>query len=170
VSASPAPPRYRIRVARPAEHEAIGDLVVRSYRGIGEIDEAYFEELRGVAARAAVVPVIAAVEEGSGRVLGAVTYVPGPGPFHEGEFGEAASIRMLAVEPEARGRGIGQALVEDCIRRAREAGRSRISLYTRPFMTAAHRLYERLGFERVAGLDWEFEPGEWLYAYAKDLG
>lgn len=160
---------FRIREARPAEHVAIGDLVVRSYRGVGEIDESYFDELRDVAARAAVVPVIAAIEEGSGRVLGAVTYVPGLGPFHEGELGDAASIRMLAVEPDARGRGIGRALVEECIRRARDEGRTRISLYTRPFMTAAHRMYERLGFKRVHRLDWEFEPGEWLYAYAKDL-
>jgi ribosomal protein S18 acetylase RimI-like enzyme len=161
--------RYGIREARPAEQAAIGDLVIRSYRGVGEIDESYFDELRDVAARAAVVPVIAAVEEGSGRILGAVTFVPGPGPFHEGEFGDAASIRMLAVEPDARGQGIGQALVEECIRRAREQGKTRISLYTRPFMTAAHRMYERLGFKRVRGLDWEYEPGEWLYAYAKDL-
>jgi len=160
---------YTIREALPGEHEAIGDLVVRAYRGVGEVDEAYYDELRDVAARAAVVPVLAAVDAESGRVLGAVTFVPGPGPFHEGEFGDAASIRMLAVEPEARGRGIGRALVDECVRRARATGRNRISLYTRPFMTAAHALYERLGFERVRDLDWEFEPGEWLYAYAKDL-
>ena len=161
---------FTIREATPAEYEAIGDLVVRAYRGVGETEESYFDELRDVAARAAVVPVLSAVGEESGRVLGAVTFVPGPGPFHEGEFGDAASIRMLAVEPEARGRGIGRALVEECIRRARADGRSRISLYTRPFMTAAHAMYEGLGFERVRDLDWEFDPGEWLYAYAKDLG
>jgi len=169
VSGSDATAGYVIRVAVPAEHEAIGDLVVRAYRGVGEIDEPYFDELRDVAARAALVPVLAAVEEGSGRILGAVTFVPGPGPFNEGEFGDAASIRMLAVEPDARRRGIGQALVEECIRRARDASRPRISLYTRPFMTAAHRMYERLGFRRVSQLDWEFEPGEWLYAYEMDL-
>ena len=39
----------------------------------------------------------------------------------------------------------------------------------RPFMTAAHAMYERLGFERVHELDWEFAPGEWLYAYALEL-
>ena len=162
-------PGFTIREALPAEFDAIGDLVVRAYRDVGETEEGYFDELRDVAARAAVVPVLAAVEEGSGRVLGAVTFVPGPGPFHEGDFGDAASIRMLAVEADARGRGIGVALTEACIRRAREAGGARIGLYTRPFMTAAHAMYERLGFERVRELDWEFEPGEWLYAYAKDL-
>jgi ribosomal protein S18 acetylase RimI-like enzyme len=164
-----ARPGYLVREAVPAEHEAIGDLVVRAYRAVGETDESYYDELRDVASRAAVVPVLAAIEEGSGRVLGAVTFVPGPGPFHEGEFGDAASIRMLAVEPDARGRGVGSALVEECLRRARAAGRDRVSLYTRPFMTAAHAMYERLGFERVRELDWEFAPGEWLHAYAIEL-
>ena len=164
-----ANPGFSIREAEPAEYDAIGDLVVRAYRGVGETDESYFDELRDTGARAAVVPVLAAVEDGSGRVLGAVTYVPGPGPFHEGEFGDAASIRMLAVEPDARGRGIGRALVEACLALAREAGRQRVSLYPRPFMTTAHAMYEGLGFERVRDLDWEYEPGAWLYAYAKAL-
>jgi ribosomal protein S18 acetylase RimI-like enzyme len=115
------------------------------------------------------VPVLVAVEDGDSRVLGSVTYVPGPGPYHEGEFGDSASFRMLAVAPDAQGRGIGRALVEACIARARRDARPAIGLYTRPFMTTAHRMYERLGFERVRELDWEFEPGEWLYAYRLEM-
>lgn len=161
---------FLVRDALPAEYAAIGELTVAAYRGLGETDEAYYDELRDVPGRASAVPVLAAVDAASGNVLGAVTFVPGPGPFHEGEFGAgAASIRMLAVDPAARGRGVGTALVEECLRRARVLGRERVSLYTRPSMTAAHQLYERLGFERLRGLDWEFEPGEWLYAYALDL-
>jgi hypothetical protein len=90
-----APP-FVIREIRPEEHAALGELVVQAYREVGETDEAYYEELRDVAARAAVVPILVAVDS-SDRVLGGVTYVPGPGPFHEGEFGDAASFRMLAV-------------------------------------------------------------------------
>ena len=52
---------YTIREALPSEYAAIGDLVVRAYRGVGETDESYYDELRDVAARAAVVPVLAAV-------------------------------------------------------------------------------------------------------------
>jgi ribosomal protein S18 acetylase RimI-like enzyme len=156
---------FTIREVEPAEHAAVGELTVQAYRDVGETDESYYPELRDVADRAAQVPVLVAVDDASGSVLGAVTYVPGPGPFHEGEFGDAASFRMLAVAAEARGRGVGRALVEACVDRARAAGREALSLYTRPFMTAAHRLYERLGFERVPAQDWEFAPDEWLYAY-----
>jgi ribosomal protein S18 acetylase RimI-like enzyme len=73
-------------------------------------------------------------------------------------------MRMLAVVPDARGQGVGRALVLACIERARAAGKPGIGIYTRPFMTSAHRLYASLGFRRVRELDWEFEPGEWLWA------
>jgi hypothetical protein len=44
-------------------------------------------------------------------------------------------------------------------------GRDGVAILTRPSMTAAHRLYESLGFARVRSRDWEFEPGEWLWSY-----
>ena len=165
----PAARDFLIREARPAEFHEIGELVVDAYRSVGESGEGYFEELRDVAGRAAVVPVLVAVDAESGRLLGTVTYVPGPGPYHEGEFGDAASFRMLAVAAEARSRGVGRALVETCLERARADGRIAIGIYTRPLMTVAHGLYERLGFRRAAGLDWEFEPGDRLLAYRIDL-
>jgi len=161
---------FAVRAALPSEYAAIGDLVVEAYRDAGETDGGYEPELRDVAGRAAQVPVLAAVDEASGRLLGTVTYVPGPGPYHEGEFGEAASFRMLAVATEARGRGIGRALVDACIERARADGRASIGIHTRPFMTSAHRMYERIGFRRAPDLDWEYDPGEWLLAYRIELG
>lgn len=161
--------RIVIREVRPDEAAALGELTVAAYREVGETEEGYFDELRDVAGRAGLVPVLVAVEAATNELLGGVTFVPGPGPFHEGDFGEAASIRMLAVAPMARRRGVGRALVEACIDRARADDRPAIALYTRPFMTAAHRMYESLGFARVAAQDWEFEPGEWLYAYRLDL-
>ncbi len=160
---------FVIREARPEEYEAIGELTVAAYRGTGEIVEGYADELRDVATRAREVPVLAAVDDETDRLLGTVTYVPGPGPYHEGDFGEAASLRMRAVAPEAQGRGIGRALAVACIDRARSAGRPGIGLHTRPVMSGAQRLYESLGFRRVRELDWEFEPGEWLWAYRLDL-
>lgn len=155
-----------IREIEPAEHERLAAITVAAYREAGETDEPYYPELADVAGRAAAVPVLVAVEAASGRVLGGLTYVPGPdGPYAEGEFGDAATFRMLAVDAAARGRGVGRALVEAVIARARHDGRASIGIYTRPFMAAAQRLYEALGFVREPPLDWQFEPGEWLLAY-----
>ena len=160
---------FAVREARPEEHAELGRITVEAYRLAGETEEDYFPELLDVAGRARQVPVLVAVEEGTGRLLGTTTYVPGPGPYHEGEFGDVASMRMLAVAPEAQGRGVGRALVEACVERTRASGRTGLALYTRPFMTAAHRLYESLGFRREPERDWEFDPGEWLWAYRLDL-
>lgn len=162
-------PGFTVREIRPGEMDALGELTVTAYRDAGETDEDYYPELRDVARRAALVPVLVALESGTGRVLGGVTYVPGPGPYHEGEFGDAAALRMLAVAPDARGRGIGRALVQAVIARARADGRPGVCLYTRPFMTAAHRLYASLGFVRQPQHDWEFAPGEWLHGYLLEL-
>jgi hypothetical protein len=68
-----------------------------------------------VASRAARVPVLVAVDAADGRLLGGMTYVPGPGgPYAEGTFGDAATIRMLAVDPRT-GTWRGRALVEAAI-------------------------------------------------------
>jgi ribosomal protein S18 acetylase RimI-like enzyme len=162
-------PSFSVREARSEEYDELGRITVEAYRRAGETEDDYYPELLDVAARARHVPLLAAVEEGSGRLLGTATFVPGPGPYHEGDFGDVASMRMLAVAPAAQGRGVGRALVAECIARTRAGGRTGIALYTRPFMTAAHRLYESLGFRRVPERDWEFEPGEWLWAYRLDL-
>jgi GNAT superfamily N-acetyltransferase len=157
--------RVVVREARPDEYDALGRITADAYHAVGETDAEYTVELLDVRARARQVPVLVAADAESGELLGTVTYVPGPGPYHEGEFGELASFRMLAVAPGAQGRGAGRRLAEACVARARADGRPGIGIYTRPFMKTAHALYASLGFERATELDWEFAPGEWLWAY-----
>lgn len=156
-----------IRPARPDEYATVGDLVVEAYRTLPDPHDHYEPRLRDVATRAATSVVLVAASEG--RLVGTVTYVPGPGPDAEVQDPDAATIRMLGVAPEARGRGVGQALVEACIVKARGGGRRRVLLDTETTMTAARRLYERLGFRREPGHDWSPVPGMLLLGYALEL-
>ena len=166
-------PTIAIREARPGELAAAGDVVVRAYRALGgggDAHEAYLEHVRDAAGRARHCPVLVAVDEGTGEVLGSVTYVPGQGNAFAELAGEGeGEFRMLGVAPDAQGRGVGAALVRACIARARADGRRGIVISTTPVMHAAHRLYEHLGFRRAPERDWVPVPGVELWAYVLTL-
>ncbi len=157
-----------VREVRPDEYAALGDLTVAAYLEVGGDDYPdYLEEIRDVATRAAACPTLVAVD--GDRVLGGLTYVPGPGTaYSESEREGDAGFRMLAVDPVAQGRGIGRLLVEASVGRAISEGKARLVLLTTSRMTAAQRLYERLGFRRAPELDWRVDEVQ-LLGFALDL-
>ena len=90
------------------------------------------------------------VSEANGKIVGAVAFV-GPGePKAEFFRLEWAIIRMLVVAPASRGHGIGRALVEESLLRARRDGASEVALHTSEIMHVALLLYERMGFKLVS--------------------
>lgn len=157
-----------IRPIRPEEYGAAGELIVEAYRTLGDAgDEFYEQQLRDVAGRVARNEVL--VAEMAGQIVGSVTFVDGQTALSEVDDPDAATIRMLAVSTDARGRGVGEALVGACIDHAVTSGRRRVRLDTRTSMTSAQRLYERLGFRRDAEHDWSPAPGIELLGYVLDL-
>jgi GNAT superfamily N-acetyltransferase len=157
-----------VRRVRPDEVAAASAVVVAGYRDLlPTLDEGYERELADVADRAERAEVLVALLDE--RVVGCVTYVPGLGPYAEFEDPDAAGIRMLAVHPDAQGRGVGAALLRACVDRARDAGRGRVVLHSTEPMAAARWLYEREGFVRVPERDWEPEPGLVLLGYERLL-
>ena len=154
--------------AVPADFPAIAELTLGVYLGEGLASEGYAEQLADVEGRAGRSELLV-VRDDVGRVVGSVALVLA------GDFGEVtesddeASFRMLAVDAAARGRGVGELLVRTCLDRARAAGKRRVVISTDPRMTAAHRLYERLGFRRLPVRDWSPVPGVDLLVYALQL-
>ena len=157
-----------VREARDDEAALIGELTYAAYAHDAPVHEVYAPQLRDAGRR--IKEAVVLVAEDAGRVLGAVTYVPDGGPWAELSSGpQDAEFRMLAVAPEARGRGVAELLVRDVLARARAGGKTRVVISSSTHMAVAHRLYDRLGFVRDETLDWSPVPGVDLIAYVRPL-
>jgi GNAT superfamily N-acetyltransferase len=164
-----------VRGAGPGDRDAIQAVTLAAYLEYAATIPAHWEGYRQsiVATLAAAVPGTQIVVLDDDRVVGAVLLYPA-GASIEKPGGTTLTltwpeVRLLAVAPSARGRGVGAALMNECIHRAWSAGATALTLHTTDLMQAAMRLYERLGFERAHDLDLEPAPGIIAKGYRLDL-
>ncbi|WP_456844363.1 GNAT family N-acetyltransferase [Cellulomonas sp. P5_C6] len=156
-----------VRVARGGHVADAGALTAEAYLADRLVDatDSYADELRDAERRSREATLLVALlppGEGDGGdaepddlvVVGTVTLAPYGTSYAEiAEPGEL-EIRMLAVAPEARRRGIAELLVSAALREAVASGARRVVLSTLDSMQAAQRLYKRLGFVAVPERDW----------------
>ena len=164
-----------IRDARPSDRSAIEAVTLAAYQQYAALMPAYWKGYRQniLATLAATQSAEQIVAERAAIIVGTVLLYPrgvaidipagAPVPLTSRE------VRLLAVEPAARGQGIGAALMHECSRRAHASGARVLTLHTADIMHAATRLYERLGFQRVVELDFQPVPGATLKGYRLSL-
>jgi GNAT superfamily N-acetyltransferase len=130
-----------------------GQLVQAAYFALDDYphEDAYDAMLAAVAERADGVAV--AVDD-DGSIVGCLTLVTDTTSEHsEFDDPDATEFRFFGVDPATQGRGVGEALVQWVIDETRRLGRKRIRIHTLVPMTAAQRLYARMGFVRDPALD-----------------
>ena len=159
-----------IREARPGELAAVEALVkgaYAEYRGLVPA-EGWQKWMESITQAVHSGEGLLLVAEAEGAIQGVVQFFPDASRSRQGHWpAGAATIRLLAVRPESRGRGLGARLTRECLRRARELKIPTIFLYTGRFMLAARQIYEKLGFERAPEYDPHRDPGP--IAYRLDL-
>jgi GNAT superfamily N-acetyltransferase len=166
---------FVVRVAEPAEYAAAGNMTADGYhaddllrRTHGLIDFDYEAQLTDASRRAREAELLVAVDDS--QVLGTVTWCPHSSLWRElATRPNQAEFRMLSVAAAGRRRGVGRALVNACLDRARAQGMREVLISSLPPMAAAHALYRELGFVRAPELDHSPKPHVHLWAMRLNL-
>ena len=159
-----------VRTAIPTDRGAIARLTLAAYREYATIMEPSAWNALDQAVRAALVDdtgVTRLVAELDGTIVGsAALYAPDAAAYGDlTELTPWPEVRLVAVDPNVRGRGIARALVDVCIRRARASGATVLGLHSSRSMRAAVRLYERMGFVRDPEHDFQPPGAELVEGY-----
>ena len=169
----PSSEALQIRNARPEELDTVSQLLKEAYQQYAssippEVWQSYLQDVMDVRSRLNDAELIVAGL--NGQLAGAVTlFLRASDSIEEGWPKNWAGIRLLAVHPDYRNRGIGRALMEECLRRSRARGIHTVGLHTSTIMAIARRMYERMGFVRVPEFDFHPRPGVTVMAYRLDF-
>lgn len=141
--------RLEVRRVRADEYAALDALILEAYEYDYGPSTHSEETSRRSEVRERVYDVWSAHDR-AGELVGSVTTRrPGGPPLHEDFGDDEFDLRLLAVAPTARRRGLAGLLMQHVIDEGRSGGWSAVTLKTAPYMTSAQRLYESLGFERA---------------------
>ncbi|MCF2446124.1 GNAT family N-acetyltransferase [Dyadobacter sp. CY345] len=102
------------------------------------------------------------VWEENNEIIGMAFFISKGNPtdiFHE----DWSYLRMVGVNTEHTGKGIGRKLMQLCIDHARQTGEKFIALHTSEFMNAARHIYESMGFVQIKELEMRLGKMYWLY-------
>ena len=157
-----------IRNAEEKEYTEIGELMVWVFsqlEGFPKESEqpAYYKMLASVGelTKKPGTEILVAISE-EDRILGAVVYFGDMQYYGSGGIAtqekNAAGFRLLAVDPDFRGLGIGKMLTIDCINKTKEKKIPQLIIHTTKAMQLAWKMYENIGFSRSEDLD--FMQGE----------
>jgi GNAT superfamily N-acetyltransferase len=167
--------QLKIREARSEDRDAARKITLSAFEQYAAVMppprwEGYRENI--LATLAEIAPAQHIVAEKGGVIMGSVLLYPPGTAFSTPDAGPLTcpEARLLAVAPEARGQGIGTALMEECIRRSRRLGAACLNLHTTDMMKVAMRMYERMGFVRAPELDFHPDPSVTVKAYRLELG
>lgn len=159
---------YELRNAKPEEFKVVGQLMVQVYSQLDGFPKPteqpmYYKMLESVGelTNKPTVELIIAISS-EGRIDGAVVYFGdmqyyGSGGTATKEI-NAGGFRLLAVNPNARGLGLGKLLTLKCIEKAKEMKLGQVVIHTTKAMQTAWAMYEKIGFKRSEDLD--FMQGE----------
>ena len=171
------PDDITIRDARPGDRAAVEAVTLAAYEQYAAglpppLWAAYRQNIGATLAAAA--PTTLIVAEAAGAVVGSVLLQPAGSVMAERGGGKETrlaepEVRLLAVGPAGRGRGVGRRLMDECIRRSRAAGAPTLTLHTTDMMRVAMGLYERMGFARAQELDFAPAPGVVVKGYRLGL-
>jgi GNAT superfamily N-acetyltransferase len=165
----------QIRDARSGDRDAIRGVTLSAYEEYAALMPGHWEGYRQsiLATLADVGGAEQIVAELDGTIVGTVLLFPAGTVFAAPEGDSIAptwpELRLLAVTPAARGRGIGVALVRECVRRARQSGAAVLTLHTTDVMRVAMAMYKRMGFVRAPELDFHPVPNVTVKGYRFDL-
>ncbi len=167
--------KLKIRDARAEDRDAALKVTLSAFQQYADVLppprwEGYHENILTTLSED-VPPAMQIVAEKEGIIVGSVLLYPPGAAFSTPEEGNLTcpEARLLAVAPEARGLGIGTALMQECIRRARSLGASCLNLHTTDMMQVAMRMYERMGFVRAPELDFHPDPSITVKGYRLNL-